>query len=202
MKNIEGFLYRVTPHLKGSKGTFDDTFMNDRDTDIILKNDVLVQEKIDGVNIGLLFDDCQELIFIQKDKIISPHSKLITVISDWCNENYDKLFDTIRNEYVLFGELILNENTSINSWVIMDAIEKRTSRFVSYERLLNLIIPLDLNHIKILYKGKLNSIEFVSGLIKKSAYSNGKMEGVCIRIEEGEYTKEKYKFVREDFIKR
>ena len=49
--------YPRTPHLFGSKGTADDKHMNEADScQFIADESLIVEEKIDGTNVGIHFD--------------------------------------------------------------------------------------------------------------------------------------------------
>ncbi len=48
-----------TPHLFGSKGTSDDKALSEQQTIEFLKHpDIIVEEKIDGANIGIHYTPC------------------------------------------------------------------------------------------------------------------------------------------------
>jgi len=202
MKNFP--FYRITPHLKGSKGTFDDTFMTSEATDRILKQNVIVQEKIDGINIGVYVDENDKFYLIQKNQILpkSAYSNFQEIIT-WFQQHQELINKILKGKYALFGEYLIGKSTrkGLHKWVIIDAIEISTNKFISYPVLQSLAKSLKLEVTPIIFQGKLKKLSTVKTLINKSIYYSGLMEGVCIRIENSNHTIEKYKFVRENFEK-
>jgi hypothetical protein len=197
--------FPTTPHLKGSCGTDDDTFMDAVDCNRVLFSHVLVQEKLDGVNIGLTHTPDGSLLVIAKDKIISPnHFTWLAPLWEWYDNKRSDISEVLDDQTTLFGEYIPDLPSSKHQplpWFLLDAFDRRSGRFLAQHVLQTRTIKLGLPHPQTLFSGVPRSISTIKGLIGESCIRPIPMEGVSIRIEGGLYLKERYKFVRQGFVK-
>ena len=64
--------YPRTPHLFGSKGTSDDKHLGEKASDEFISDESLVvEEKLDGTNVGIHFNDAGELILQSRGHLIT-----------------------------------------------------------------------------------------------------------------------------------
>lgn len=198
--------FPTIPHLRGSCGTFDDTFMDTSTTVRILNTCVLVQEKLDGINIGISLDQRNSFQLIKKNRLINwQDCGYLTVFRQWCDDNHEKLFGVLSRGLTLFGEFLVNlerRNYSETTWILFDAFDYRNGRFLAQSELRKQTYELNLSYAPDLFFGVPKTLTRIEQLIGISSLTGHQMEGVCLRIEEGKFLRERFKFVRRDYIKK
>ena len=207
-----------TPHLgSGSSDTGDgDRRVN---IDALVESDnekkytLTIQEKIDGANVSLHFEQDWVPILQKRSGIIENGERQVQygVFKSWVNENLSELWEICETEFVLFGEFVWARHsvpyTKLPSYFIaFDLMEKQTGRFLSYAKLMERIekriavVPLlfteQMTYQKLTAKGE----SLAQSLIQQSKFSGETSEGVYLRIEEGDYVKERVKLRRKTFV--
>jgi hypothetical protein len=197
--------FPITPHLRGSRGTNDDTFLDLATTQRILSSRVLVQEKLDGINLGVGVTRRGELIFVQKDRLLEKAELLqLGDLDAWFARNRLELVNILGLRFILFGEYLPGsdfDKTFEVPWALFDCYDRVSSRFISQSALKARTRQLGLAFAPILFDGQLHSISFLEKLIGRSHFGDHLMEGIYLRLEEREFLKERYKFVRRDYTK-
>lgn len=197
--------FPITPHLRGSCGTYDDTFLDLPTTRRILSSRVLVQEKIDGINVGVGVTQAGELIFIQKDRILEKIELLqLGNLGAWFARYRLELVNILGPRFILFGEYVPDVDFDKSfevPWVLFDCYDRLSCRFISQSALKARTSQLGLAFAPALFDGQLHSIPFVEKLIGRSHFGDYLMEGIYLRLEDREFLKERYKFVRRDYTK-
>jgi hypothetical protein len=197
--------FPITPHLRGSCGTSDDTFMDLQTTQRILSSHVIVQEKLDGLNIGAQVTPDGALVLIQKDRVLTL-SELATIplLENWLATHRRELSDVVGTRLTLFGEYIPKARLPVYAkvpWILFDAYDHMAGRFISQSELRRRAARLPLAFAPTLFEGILYDTAAVENLIQRSHVTCDIMEGVYLRLEHGSFLKERYKFVRRDYVK-
>ena len=99
------FRYPVTPHLLGSTGTEDDTFLRESASEWVLSNCTLVQPKLDGRNLGLRWLG-ERLQVVLKDREPTPaeEASLMPITSQAASHLRD-ITAEIGHPIQIFGEI-------------------------------------------------------------------------------------------------
>ena len=103
-----------TPHIYGSihieKG---DSVLNKESSEILLRSQkLLLQEKVDGSNIGISFDNNGNPIFQNRGQVINPKEDIeFHKLRDWYDLNDGNLFDLLGENEILFGEWLYYTHT-------------------------------------------------------------------------------------------
>jgi len=210
-----------TVHILGSSEVDrTDLFMGLESSLNLLANPNLnLSEKVDGSNIGILYDEHGSPLFQHRGQFITPTKDIeFKKLDDWYNLHENELFDLITDKFILFGEWSYYKHTvkynKLHSFFLaFDIFNKSEERFLSQKRLQELLKDTSIQTIKPLY-GEIeikNTWEleehskykvyfrYVSKLIAKSKYGDEKMEGLYLRVDDENYNITRAKLVRPNF---
>ena len=95
-----------TPYIEFNKENIrKDKVLTDIEVEKILSKEIYIEEKIDGANLGISFnDDGRCLLQNRGSYLYSPYDGQWRILNNWIERYEDKLFDILNNEYILFGE--------------------------------------------------------------------------------------------------
>jgi hypothetical protein len=109
------YAFPKTPHLTGSSVVDDDAIQSYQSLldlvklqDSNLNTRVLIQEKIDGTNVSIHFEQDWIPICQKRAGIIesSGEKEQYNVFRQWVFERLEMLWNTLQTKYVLFGEFL------------------------------------------------------------------------------------------------
>ncbi len=195
-------LFPITPHLRGSCGTQDDTFMDLPTTERILHSTLLAQEKLDGFNIGICVNSAGNFVVIQKNRVITWNQyEWLTGLENWCAKEAQVLLHELGDRIALFGEFLPGLAGYELPWFVFDCYDRMAHRFLSLNELHHRTRRIQLNYVPLLFEGVPRNINIIEQLIGTSSVTNTRMEGVYLRLEDPHYLRERYKYVRNDYQK-
>ena len=209
--------YPRTPHLFGSKGTDDDKHLSERDsTKLIEDKSLIVEEKIDGTNVGIHFDEQGELVLQCRGHLITPgmHPQY-DLFKQWCHVKRDLLEERLQKRYILFGEWMYAKHTIhyrqlTHYFFEFDIYDKVAEHFLSYPRRMKILYQSGIQTVPIVRKGAIKR-KMLTELIGNSAFdshfehpttrrTDSLMEGLYVRIEDEISVTGRAKFVRPEFV--
>lgn len=202
------FKFPSTPHLavSGNKDIRNDKVMSIAERDIFLKHTLTVEEKIDGTNIGISFDEEGNIQVQNRGNFVTlPARGQWKLLSNWLSERMDILFHYLEDKYILFGEWCYAKHsifyTSLPDWFLgFDIFDKTSCRFFSSSKRDIYIHNMKLfQPIKIAY-GVFTFHELKKMLQKQSSYASDSIEGIYLRYDRDEYLEQRAKLVRYNFI--
>lgn len=97
-----------TPHFFGSKGTVDDKHLGESESlDFLTDNSLIVEEKIDGTNVGIHFAADGELVLQCRGHLITEgmHPQY-DLFKQWVAVKRHALEARLTDGYILFGEWV------------------------------------------------------------------------------------------------
>ena len=105
--------YPRTPHLLGSRQQ-----RGDEDLAIVSPADLkgrflIVEEKLDGANSAISFDDDRGLVLQSRGHVLSggPRERQFDLFKRWANAHRDALLHVLGNRYTLYGEWLYARHT-------------------------------------------------------------------------------------------
>ncbi len=170
----------------------------------LLCHEIIIEEKIDGANLGISFDDEGNLLLQNRGSwLTTPFTGQWKIMEDWIGKRKERLFDFLLNKYILFGEWCYATHSIYydklpDYFIGFDLYDKKQQKFLSVYKRNELLIEMGLSVIKQYARGvfQLNELpQFFS----KSAYGDNLCEGIYIRWDEDEWLKKRAKLVRNDF---
>lgn len=196
-----------TPHLAGLPGASvrDDKVLSHSERDLFLTHEVTIEEKIDGANLGISFDDAGNIQAQNRGNLLQePMSGQWKSFPEWLALRGDRFFEVLTDRYILFGEWCYAKHSisydCLPDWFIgFDIYDCQASRFVSKARRDGLLAKLEVDAIACLASGRFSFAE-INGYLGTSRYGQTEAEGLYLRYDDGDWLGQRAKLVRSDFI--
>ncbi len=203
----EFFRFPHTPHLAwlGPGKPRDDKVLDAEDVRELLSGEVLVEEKVDGANLGFSLDPHGGLRAQNRGHYIvleAPEGQW-KPLKRWLSTRRHLLAEVLTPELMLFGEWCYAVHsiryTALPDWFLaFDVYDRSKAEFWSVERRDVLALRLEMATVPSLGGGRFD----VAGLCRqldKSALTDGPAEGLYIRREADGRLLSRAKLVRAEF---
>jgi atypical dual specificity phosphatase len=190
----------------------DDLLYNKNEIETFLNNNyVVIEEKIDGANLGIFIEN-NEIIIQNRSHFITPsYHPQFKMIGEWLTDNQEDIRNIIKNNnWILYGEWLYAKHsihyTKLPDYfVLFDIYDRDIDEFLSRNKVEELIKQTKINLIRKIDEGyfKNTDLSKIENLAySDSIYYDGPVEGLYLRIfdDNNEYLKERSKIVRHDFI--
>lgn len=197
-----------TPHLAwlGEGSPRDDKVLQPNEVSALLAGDVVVEEKLDGANIGLSLARDGSLRAQNRGQYLAePHAGQFARLPAWLALHGDALSSTLTHNLILFGEWCAARHsldyTALPSWYLLfDVYDRAEGRFWSSLRRNTLASGVGLVTVPQVLHGE-TTVTALKQLVaaKQSHYREGPLEGVVIRRESADWCESRAKLVRPDF---
>ena len=181
-----------------------DKILTESEAKEFFSKNVLVEEKIDGANLGISFQS-DGTIFLQNrgHQLDEPYYGQWEPLSVWLSSRENALLEVLEDRYILFGEWCYVTHSihynSLPDWFIaFDIYDKVSNQFLSANRRNLLIREAGMTIVPQLFEGHI-SIESLDSLICKSAFGQEECEGLYFRIDSLDFLLHRAKYVRNDF---
>ena len=204
----ESFIkYPSTPHLMpiDKFNIRDDKIMPASDRDHFLQHKLIVEEKIDGSNLGISFDPDGNVRFQNRGSYLHlPNSGQWRFFNGWFSSRADTLFEYLLDRYILFGEWCYACHSVfyeyLPDWFIgFDIYDKISKSFLSVECRDVFLDALNVVCVPTIATGHF-TIDQIKQIPLQSAFSSGLGEGLYLRLDRKKFLVQRAKFVRPDFI--
>ena len=186
----------------------DDLLMTPEATSTLFQYEIIVQEKIDGANLGLFLDDDGYTIHAVKrnTEINLQHpEKQFRRLGDWINMNYGDIRDILESGKVIFGEWLYARHSVVydrlpSYFLCFDIYNLAEQKFYAQHEVERILQGTAIRHNPVVFRGTVESIEELEDMIGPSQFGPGQMEGVYIRIDDEQFNESRCKLVHRDFI--
>lgn len=204
----EFFRFPHTPHLAwlGTGQPRDDKVLSTKDVEELLNGEVLVEEKLDGANLGLSLDDADQIRIQNRGQYLeSPYQGQFSRLSSWLGMHEVPLRNTLTPNLILFGEWCAARHSldysELPDWFLgFDVYDRTTDRFWSSNRRNDLFESLGIPIVPECFKRHTNLNDLTELLVQRpSAFRKGPMEGIIVRSESENWLTARAKLVRSDF---
>lgn len=211
--------YPRTPHLFGSKGTVDDKHLNESDSNTFIADEsLIVEEKIDGTNVGIHFSDDGEIVLQCRGHLITEgmHPQY-DLFKQWAVVKRNILEERLESRYILFGEWVYARHSIFyrqltHYFFEFDIYDKKVEAFLDLRQRLSLLEDTGIETVPVVHTGGLNRKQLESPLGKSkfdSQFENPNtnekddlMEGLYFRTEANGVVTGRAKFVRPEFVEK
>lgn len=211
--------YPRTPHLFGSKGTADDKHLGPAESLRFIADDsLIVEEKLDGTNVGLHFDAAGAMVLQCRGHLIADgmHPQY-DLFKQWAAVKRTALEPRLEDRYILFGEWLyarhsIHYRRLSHYFYEFDVYDKERAAFLTLEARLALLEGTGVETVPVVHTGRLGRDE-LAGLIGPSRFDShfdnpvtrrldNLMEGLYLRTEAGGVVTGRAKFVRPEFVEK
>eukprot|EP01125_Pyxidicula_operculata_P017108 TRINITY_DN5959_c0_g1_i1.p3 TRINITY_DN5959_c0_g1~~TRINITY_DN5959_c0_g1_i1.p3 ORF type:complete len:246 (-),score=23.15 TRINITY_DN5959_c0_g1_i1:1224-1961(-) len=191
----------------GSGVSRDDLVMDKAEIAKFTNADLIVEEKVDGSNLGISVDKDFNIIYQNRSKIITSASHTQWKgLDNWLKQT-PGIWDILTSpDIILFGEWCYFVHSIYYDqlpayFIAFDIYIKSEKKFLSRSELERIIEPTGVPIIRKISQGRFNEKELLAFLETNSEYrSDGKVEGVYLRVDDERYNLDRGKIVRPDFI--
>ncbi len=211
--------YPRTPHLFGSKGTDDDKHLGEAESQAFIADEsLIVEEKIDGTNVGLHFTDTGEMVLQCRGHLITEgmHPQY-DLFKQWAAVKRHALEEMLLNRFILFGEWVyarhsIHYRKLTHYFFEFDIYDKRREVFLDLKQRMSLLEGSGIQTVPVVHTGALNRGD-LEGLIGPSQFGgffenpgaklpDNLMEGLYLRTEADGVVTGRAKFVRPEFVEK
>jgi len=216
MEENNFFKFPKTPHMAGSAVVDEDESLSELEFNNLIKlsniTNIIVQEKIDGTNVSVHFqEEWQPILQKRSGLILQGERHQYNLFRDYIWSNLELFWEILGTKYCLFGEGVWQQHSVgydelPNYFIVFDILEKETGNFVSYKKLVEIIngkltiVPL-VQHWEISNSQNIKyQTELQKLLYSKSSFGKEQQEGLYIRFESLEYVMYRCKLRRKTFV--
>ncbi len=211
--------YPRTPHLFGSQGTDDDKHLGETESSRFIADDsLIVEEKIDGTNVGIHFSPDGELVLqCRGHEIREGMHPQYDLFKQWTIVKRGVLEERLQDRFILFGEWVYAKHSIFygklsHYFFEFDIYDKQAEQFLSLEKRMEIIADAEIQTVPIVHQGPLKRAD-LEKLIGPSAFDSqfdnpltnqcdNLMEGLYLRTEAEDAVTGRAKFVREEFVEK
>eukprot|EP00475_Leptophrys_vorax_P015288 TRINITY_DN21663_c1_g1_i1.p1 TRINITY_DN21663_c1_g1~~TRINITY_DN21663_c1_g1_i1.p1 ORF type:complete len:715 (+),score=194.43 TRINITY_DN21663_c1_g1_i1:622-2766(+) len=170
-----------------------------------------IQEKVDGANLGISITKDYELRCQNRSHFVNHESgSQWARLFDWLEMHKVDLYNILEPErHILFGEWCFAKHSIHYShlpdyFLAFDIYDKKVGKFLSYSKVCEMLAPASfpVHTVPVIAQDVVikSREEMLALLDTKSTLHEGFVEGIYLRIEEGDYLSKRCKLVRPDFI--
>lgn len=203
------FRFPHTAHIAwlGEGSPRDDKVLSPEETDALLSGEVVVEEKLDGANLGLSLAPDGSLRAQNRGQYLDePHGGQFARLPAWLAQHESGLRTVLQPSLILFGEWCaarhsLDYGTLPDWFLLFDVYDRSAERFWSSARRNTLATDAGLVTVPRVLAGN-TSLASLKQLVKDtpSRFRAGQpLEGVVVRRESADWCEARGKLVRPDF---
>lgn len=208
---VDGFMrFPSTPHiawLPTHNMPRDDKVLSPTEAQALLSGNVVVEEKLDGANLGLSLAPNWSLRAQNRGQyLIEPHAGQFSRLPAWMAQHEDGLRAVLRPQLILFGEWCAARHSlgyeSLPDWFLLfDVYDRGSGLFWSTARRNALAMQAGLVAVPLVLSGRTTLAALKQVIMDTpSHYRAGlPLEGVVVRRESAEWCDARAKLVRPDF---
>ncbi len=202
------FRFPHTPHLAwlGEGSPRDDKVLSPNEVTALLAGEVVVEEKLDGANLGLSLAPDGSLRAQNRGQYLAePHAGQFARLPAWLAQHSEGLRSVLKPNLILFGEWCAARHSmdyaTLPDWFLLfDVYDCSADRFWSTPRRNELANNAGLLTVPQVLHRKA-TVPILKKLVGDTAsrYRAGALEGVVIRRESADWCEARAKLVRPDF---
>ena len=201
------FKFPHTPHLVwlGAESPREDKVLSPRDVESFLEGEVLVEEKVDGANIGLSIGPDGDVRVQNRGSYLRGKAhRQFGPLWPWIDARRAALTEALEPGLILFGEWCYAQHSihydQLPDWFLaFDVYDTKSREFWSTARRNHFVDSLKVRRVPAVTEGTFTLSELV-GLLGESRLTRGPMEGIYLRREDGDRLLARAKIVRAEFV--
>jgi hypothetical protein len=197
--------YPRTPHIAGSRLQPGDDEFNQVEREVLEGLPLVVEEKLDGSNCGISFDEQGALILQSRGHALmgGPRERQFDLLKRWASHHAAALRNVLGHRYLMYGEWLYACHTIPydqlpHFFMEFDVFDRERGEFLSTDRRRVLLADSPIVSVPVLAEGKITNLERHLGLSRCS--SSETMEGLYVKHEVDGRVTGRYKFVRPSFL--
>jgi hypothetical protein len=169
--------YPRTHHIQGSRLQPGDEDLNCVPFSAIKGRFIVIEEKLDGANSGISFNDDGELQLQSRGHFLTGgnRERHFNLFKTWANTHAAKLKEVLGTKYLAFGEWVYAKHTVFydllpHYWMEFDVFDRENNLFLSTQERAKLYGTTPIAPVPVLFSGRLTSYEQLTAMLGKSNY--------------------------------
>ncbi len=197
--------YPRTPHIAGSRVQPGDEDLASIAVDSLRGLNIVVEEKLDGSNSGISFDQNGTLLLQSRGHILTggARERQFNLFKRWANHHSGTLFEVLGCRYIMYGEWLYARHTIFydelpHYFLEFDVLDRDRSEFLSTGERHRLLAGIPVVSVPVLGSGEIRALDSYLG--RSACSSTELMEGLYLKQEEDGRVIGRYKYVRAGFL--
>lgn len=197
--------YPRTPHITGSRLQPGDEDLASIAVDSLRGFNIVVEEKLDGSNSGISFDQNGTLLLQSRGHILTggARERQFNLFKRWASHHSGALFAVLGCRYTMYGEWLYARHTIFydelpHYFLEFDVLDRERSEFLSTGERHRLLAGMPVVSVPVLGSGEIRPLDSYLG--RSACSSTELMEGLYLKHEEGGRVIGRYKYVRAGFL--
>lgn len=178
--NLEIYKYPRTYHIEGSKLQHGDEGMGDISFRSLAGRYLVVEEKVDGANTAISFDDEGNLLLQSRGHYLigGPREKHFALFKQWAYTYMPAFYDVLGNRYIMYGEWLYARHTVFYThlphyFMEFDIFDKQENTFLSTDRRQQLLQNIPVQSVKVLEAKQYQNLDDILTLVQPSNFIKG-----------------------------
>jgi ATP-dependent RNA circularization protein (DNA/RNA ligase family) len=173
------YKYPRTQHIEGSRLQPGDEDLEAVPFSQIKGRFIVVEEKLDGANSGISFDNGGKLLLQSRGHFLDggARERQFALLKTWANAKQQTLHELLGDRYVMYGEWVYAKHTIFydtlpHYFFEFDLLDVTNGDFLSTERRHLLLRGSPLISVPVLWQGIATSLEHLQSLLTTSLYKS------------------------------
>ncbi len=169
--------YPRTQHIQGSRLQAGDEDLSQRRFSEIAGRHVVLEEKIDGANSAISFNDDGKLRLQSRGHFLTGGSreKHYDLLKQWAAVQHDKLYAVLGSRYIMYGEWMYAKHSIFydqlpHYFMEFDVLDRETGKFLDTPSRHELLKELPICSVPVLASGLFYSRDEILGFLGDSKY--------------------------------
>ena len=169
--------YPRTPHLEGSRLQPGDEDLSQIPFSCIKGKYLVVEEKIDGANTAISFDEDGQLLLQSRGHYLTGghRERHYNLLKQWGSIHKDALYRVLGTRYIMYGEWMYAKHTVYydalpHYFLEFDIFDRKNQIFLSTQRRHKMLEALPVVSVPVLKTGTFSSREALLSLLGRSMY--------------------------------
>jgi hypothetical protein len=171
--------YPRTHHIEGSRLQAGDEDLDNVPFTQIQGRHLVVEEKLDGANAGISFDESGRLWLQSRGHFLTggARERQFNLFKQWANTHAAALHAVLGDRYTLYGEWLYAKHTVFydqlpHYFFEFDVLDSETGEFLSTPRRQELLAGVPIVSVPVLWSGTATSHRELLALVKHSLYKS------------------------------
>ena len=212
------FKYPRTPHVVGSTGTSDDKKLGKNESEKILSDpSLIVEEKLDGTNVGLHFSAGKLVLQCRGHEITPGMHPQYDLFKQWATVKRAVFEKMLGEQFIMYGEWMyakhsIHYHNLPHYFFEFDILDKQSGHFLTLDRRLEMLSGTGIETVPVVHRGAISK-DKLQDLIVSSEFgatfehpATGQMddvsEGIYLRTEDSDKVTSRSKMVRPEFTEK
>ena len=172
--------YPRTPHIEGSRLQPGDEDLSQVPFDAIRGRHLVIEEKCDGANSAISFDNHGELLLQSRGHYLTGgyRERHYNLMKQWANAHWDTFFELLGTRYIMYGEWMYAKHTVFydalpHYFLEFDILDRETGIFLDTPTRHRMLQCVPVVSVPVLGEGCFDTKEQMLRLLGKSNYVSG-----------------------------